>query len=231
MILRVLTKDVFNGVFSEELIKELCPDSEMIKFTNVNIVTEQGQFLLVNFLNESNVVLSAKLNKTDISDFIKELSYCENNNTILNVKLSKSSSWFIYFAIASMTKKDVDRLMKRKMEEMNNMEKMLIKIEDENGIIFKKVTEEELKKETKGLHSISASGMWGGKKHVTLVMIDSKNINRSLADCFLDDVTKIYLIDKYGFSNEELDRYTNKEKETEKVECVDIFTGNSIDLF
>ena len=118
MILRVLTKDIFNSVFSEELIKELCPDSEMIKFTHANITTEQGQFLLVNFMNNSNVVLSAKLNKTDISDFIKELSYCENNNTILNIKLSESSSWFIDFAIANMTKKDVDKLVKRKAEGM-----------------------------------------------------------------------------------------------------------------
>ena len=68
--------------------------------------------------------------------------------------------------------------------------------------------------------------MWGGQKHITLVMINSKNINRSLVDCFLDNITKKYLIGKYGFSNEELDKYTNKEKETEKVECVDIFTGN-----
>ena len=226
MILRVLTKGIFNGVFSEELIKELCPDSEMIKFTHTNITTEKGQFLLVNFLNNSNVVLSVKLNKTDISDFIKELSYCENNDTILNIKLSESSSWFIDFAIASMTKKDVDKLMKRKIEKMKNMEKMLIKIEDSNGITFKQVTEEELKEETKGLLSISASGMWGGEKNITLVMINSKNINRSLVDCFLDNITKKYLIGKYGFSNEELDKYTNKEKETEKVECVDIFTGN-----
>lgn len=226
MILRVLKEGIFDGVFSEELIKELCPDSEMIKFTHTNITTEKGQFLLVNFLNNSNVVLSAKLNKTDISDFIKELSYCENNDTILNIKLSESSSWFIDFAIASMTKKDVDKLMKRKVEKMKNMEKMLIKIEDSNGITFKQVTEEELKEETKGLLSISASGMWGGEKHITLVMINSKNINRSLVDWFLDNITKKYLIGKYGFSNEELDKYTNKEKETEKVECVDIFTGN-----
>lgn len=226
MILRVLKEGIFDGVFSEELIKELCPDSEMIKFTHTNITTEKGQFLLVNFLNNSNVVLSTKLNKTDISDFIKELSYCENNDTILNIKLSESSSWFIDFAIASMTKKDVDKLMKRKVEKMKNMEKMLIKIEDSNGITFKQVTEEELKEETKGLLSISASGMWGGEKHITLVMINSKNINRSLVDCFLDNITKKYLIGKYGFSNEELDKYTNKEKETEKVECVDIFTGN-----
>ena len=226
MILRVLKEGIFDGVFSEELIKELCPDSEMIKFTHTNITTEKGQFLLVNFLNNSNIVLSAKLNKTDISNFIKELSYCENNDTILNIKLSESSSWFIDFAIASMTKKDVDKLMKRKVEKMKNMEKMLIKIEDSNGITFKQVTEEELKEETKGLLSISASGMWGGEKHITLVMINSKNINRSLVDCFLDNITKKYLIGKYGFSNEELDKYTNKEKETEKVECVDIFTGN-----
>ena len=140
MILRVLKEGIFDGVFSEELIKELCPDSEMIKFTHTNITTEKGQFLLVNFLNNSNIVLSAKLNKTDISNFIKELSYCENNDTILNIKLSESSSWFIDFAIASMTKKDVDKLMKRKVEKMKNMEKTLIKIEDSNGITFKQVT-------------------------------------------------------------------------------------------
>ena len=135
MILRVLTKDIFNGVFSEELIKELCPDSEMIKFTHTNITTEKGQFLLVNFLNNSNVVLSAKLNKTDISDFIKELSYCENNDTILNIKLSESSSWFINFAIASMTKKDVDKLIKRK-----NKEKKYCTLED-NATVFDTVEE------------------------------------------------------------------------------------------